>query len=1173
MLAGHLRDFDEILAFQVFDGAGKALYHSGPAAPLARVGEQEWFRHLVDRPGPELVFSGVLLEQPTTPVLVVARRLKAEDGRILGAVGAVVDLNRLKRELDGLEIGSHGLIVIRQNDDDRLVLRRPGEPGWFNQSISSPIRRRIHAGEREGVGDQFSPLDHVERRFAFRVAATVPFSVVVAIARDDYLAGWSRQTGLFATAAGILLTALAVLLVGQLRSEETVRRMSRYLQSVLASSSEVSIIATDRDGLIVLFNPGAERMLGYAAEDVVGRHTPTLFHAPEAMIERKRELGDGAGSADEFRFLVDRAEAVGYERREVIYLRKDGSRLTVSLAITPVRTEEGEIIGYLGIGIDLSGRAAAEEALREKEERLRILAANAPDLIWRNGPQGNVIDVSGAHEALLGLTIDELRGHLIRDLAHPDDLPLIRDFNHRMKEDDGRHAVTARLRHKDGHYIWTESTGQALRDETGHIIEIVAVSRDVTRRQRAEEGLRASEERYRMLTDNVSDVIWRTGPDGVVTDVVGAHEAILGHSSADLLGQRLVAFVHPADMPRAREFAERIDCSLRSERVELRFRHKDGQYLWVETNGRALRDKTGRIVEWVATSRDISQRKDDEKQLRLAATIFNGTQEGITITDMQGQIITVNPAFCTITGYSEAELIGKNPRVLKSGRHDSEFYRRMFGIIAAEGYWQGEIWNRRKNCEIYPEWLTVSSVRDERGKVTNYIGTFIDITRVKQSEAQLEHLAHHDPLTDLPNRLLLLSRLQHAIGRARRDGTRGAVLFLDLDHFKNVNDSMGHSIGDQLLQMVAKRYLARLRDTDTLCRMGGDEFVVLLENLKEPQHAAGVAQTLIEELREPFVLSAGVEVYVGTSIGVSVFPDDSGDADQIISNADAAMYLAKDAGRNAFRFYTEALTRAANERVELEAALRRALERDEFLLHYQPLVAVDDLRVTGVEALVRWQRPGVGLVPPLQFIPLAEETGLIVPMGAKILRAACLQMKAWLDAGTGIRTMAVNLSAHQFKQPDLCDQVRTILEETGLPARFLELEITESALMDHAIDAERKLHALKVLGVRLSIDDFGTGYSSLAYLKRFPIDKLKIDGSFVQDIPNDAADMEIVAAVVALAKSLKLEVLAEGVETPAQLAFLREQLCGAAQGYLFGRPLPPAELIGILCGDAVTVTA
>ena len=442
---------------------------------------------------------------------------------------------------------------------------------------------------------------------------------------------------------------------------------------------------------------------------------------------------------------------------------------------------------------------------------------------------------------------------------------------------------------------------------------------------------------------------------------------------------------------------------------------------------------------------------------------------------------------------------------------------------------------------------------------------------LRQKETELKYLVQHDSLTGLPNRLLLVSRLKHAVDRARRAGEQGAFLFLDLDHFKNVNDSLGHGAGDELLQLVAARLRGRLRDTDLLARMGGDEFVVLMERLARPQAAAGLAQSLIEALKEVFVLSGGQEVYIGTSIGICIFPNDNESVDQIIRNADAALYQAKGGGRSAFRFYTEALTVAANARVEMESALRRGLQRGEFLLHYQPLVAMSDCRIVGVEALVRWNPPGGEMIPAASFISVAEETGLIIPLGEWVVHAACAQMKRWLDDGMALDTMAVNLSPHQFARPNIHGTIGGILAETGLPACYLELEITEGSLMESGSDVERKLNALKALGVRLAIDDFGTGYSSLAYLKRFPVDKLKVDQSFVRDIPDNRTGMEITAAVVGLGRALNLEVLAEGVETEIQLAHLRQLGCDTAQGYLLARPMPASDIVDLVGGSVASL--
>lgn len=546
----------------------------------------------------------------------------------------------------------------------------------------------------------------------------------------------------------------------------------------------------------------------------------------------------------------------------------------------------------------------------------------------------------------------------------------------------------------------------------------------------------------------------------------------------------------------------------------------------------------------------------DETSLRQAATVFESTREGVIVTDLQTRILSVNRAYTEITGYSEDEVLGRRPDILHSGRQDPSFYQTLWANIATVGHWQGEIWNRRKNGEIYPQLLSISTVFDSDGQPSHYVGVMTDISRLKQSEASLEYLIHYDPLTHLPNRRLVQLRLQHALEQSERHGHRLAVLFLDLDHFKNVNDSLGHPHGDELLAAIAWRLRTRLREEDTLGRLGGDEFLILMEHLAQPEGAAEVARTLLELLESPFVLASGPELYIGASIGISLYPDDGDSVTELVKYADVAMYQAKEEGRNTFRFYTPTLTKAANERLLMEARLRRALANNELVLHYQPQFANQGGALIGCEALVRWESPEEGMVSPTRFIALAEETGLIVPIGEWVLRTACEQAKRWLDAGFADLSMAVNLSGRQVSQQDLVARVAAILEQTGLPAAQLKLELTESMIMGQGEQAVNLLAALKALGLRLSFDDFGTGYSSLAYLKRFPIDELKIDRSFVRDIPHERDDMEIAATIIAMARSLRLIVIAEGVETPEQLAFLTGKGCNACQGYLLGRPMP-----------------
>ncbi len=557
---------------------------------------------------------------------------------------------------------------------------------------------------------------------------------------------------------------------------------------------------------------------------------------------------------------------------------------------------------------------------------------------------------------------------------------------------------------------------------------------------------------------------------------------------------------------------------------------------------------------WNGLILDVTEKKLAEQRLSQWAAAFENTSEGVIIASTDGRIQDVNRAFCQITGYTRQEIIGQSPSMLRSGRHDDSFYQAMWATLNATGKWQGEIWNRRKNGEVFPEWLSVSGVTSEEGELTHYVGVFADISPIKESERKLLHLAHHDPLTGLPNRLLFSARLDHALQQTRRSPSTIALLFLDLDRFKNVNDSLGHALGDELLVQAAHRLRSCVRQQDTVARLGGDEFIVILEDLADPEDAGAVAGKILEDLQTAFTLK-GHEVVVTASVGISLHPSDGEDGNTLLRNADAAMYRAKELGRNNFAYYTPELTTIVRERFDLENNLRRALEREEFELFFQPQVSAADGRIVGAEALLRWRHPELGLVTPDRFIPLAEETGLIKPIGEWVLREACAHAKRWRDMGLPPMRLAVNLSGQQITPECIKDKLERILQESRMDPRSLEFEITESFVMEHPEQSVRVLDTLKNLGISLAIDDFGSGYSSLGYLKRLPVHTLKIDQSLVRDIPSDPNDEAIAKAVIALGHSLGLTVIAEGVETEMQGNFLRTEGCDQLQGYLYSEPL------------------
>lgn len=677
-----------------------------------------------------------------------------------------------------------------------------------------------------------------------------------------------------------------------------------------------------------------------------------------------------------------------------------------------------------------------------------------------------------------------------------------------------------------------------------------------------EETVRESENRFRSLFQNAPLPYHSIDTEGKLLEVNDRWLSILGYQREEVLGRYFGDFVTNnslfqlnVEFPHFREHGKIED-------VCYEMLCEDGSArLWV-VSGQIAHDNDGNFMRTHCIFTDITERRKTEEQLQLAAKVFEQSGEGIIMTDASNCIVMVNKAFSEISGYSSDEALGKNPSLLASGKHDPEFYRGMWEAVEKQGRWQGEIWNRKKNGDVYPEWLSISRVVDANGRLTHYIGIFSDLTVHKATQEHINRLAHFDALTGLPNRVLLGERSRLALSLAQRKLEPLALMFIDLDHFKNINDSLGHRIGDNLLVQFSQRLNAIVREQDTLSRLGGDEFILVLPGTSV-KGAAYLAERLLETTEEPYHIE-GHELGITCSIGIAVYPKDGRDLDALSQSADVAMYRAKQNGRNTYCFFTSDMHTHSARALEMENALRRALERNQLSLHYQPQISIADGRIVGAEALLRWHHPKFGTVPPSEFIPVAESSGLIMTIGEWVLRTAIKQIKEWLDKGFDLSTVAVNLSAVQFRHPHLSDLVIRILHENGVAPRYLELELTEGAAMENPMAAIAVMDRLHENGIRMSIDDFGIGHSSLGYLKRFRVYKLKIDRAFVRDIPNDPDDTALVGAVISLASSMGLRTIAEGVENELQVEFLRTQGCDEIQGHYFSKALPADQMEKLL---------
>lgn len=922
--------------------------------------------------------------------------------------------------------------------------------------------------------------------------------------------------------------------------EQELRSSEYHYRGLVESLSAIAWEARVSDFTYSYVSPHAEALLGYPlAHWQVPGFWRNIIH-PADLIR--------AQTYCDHEVLAGRDHCIDYR-----VITADGRCLWVRDIVSLI--EHGHEPVMRGLMIDISEAKRTEEALRLSEQKFGSVFRQCPDILFiARLFDGCLLEVNEAFETQIGLNADHVVGKTATELNIWGIQGVGPALLQRLQAGSIRNLEMPFRRSNGQVFTGLISAEPFDLDATPALVVVV---RDISQLKETQQRLQTSEEKFAKAFHASPDgLLLSRQSDGLLIEVNEGFSRITGFNSALSVDRSTLDLGIWVDLNERKQMLDLLQRDGFVREFSCHIRRNDGQVRLCEVSSRPL--PIGDEDCMLTIARDITERHLMQEKLQQAATVFESTAEGVLITDTQQHISAVNRAFTEITGYSETEALGHTPRLLASGLHDSAFYAAMWHQLTAEGHWQGEISNRRKNGELYPSWLTISAVRNRDRQITHFVAVFADISSLKHAQARLDYQAHHDPLTGLPNRTLFESRLLAALSSHQEHGGQGAVLFLDLDRFKHINDSLGHPVGDLLLKGIAVRLREQLRDIDTVARLGGDEFIILLPGLQQPSDAEHIAQKLLNGFGAPF--QAGEhEFFISASIGTSLYPQDGCDVATLVKNADAAMYRSKAKGRNRVESYTRDLTAQASERVALEHELRRAIERNELSLAFQPKISLIDNRLVGAEALIRWTHPTFGEVPPEHFIPLAEENGMILQIGDWVLENACRQLREWNSAYDSLGPLSVNLAGAQLRQPNLLGRIEQLLRENHLKPGLLQLEITENFIMSQAEEALSVLHQLKKLGVQLAIDDFGTGYSSLSYLKRLPLDILKIDQSFVRGLPDDPHDAAIVRAIIALGRSMQFTIIAEGVETLAQQQFLGEEGCEQIQGYIISLPLCAKE--------------
>lgn len=914
-----------------------------------------------------------------------------------------------------------------------------------------------------------------------------------------------------------------------------------------AADAGIVILSAGDEGCPIVYSNTAFDSMVVEAGSVRGRSLSDFLEGgPGGHYDRRLAAAFDGGAPAPFRLR---------------FRRPEGKPFWAEVTLSEVVRSDAHRSYFTAVISDVSERLRIEADLKASEARYRSIVEDQVDLICRFKPDTTLTFVNPAYAHAFGRSIDELVGRPFIALLPASDRARALAHLSMITPTEPVRSFEYRVELPNGDLRWQNWTDRAIFDDEGALIEYQSIGRDVTDSKRMEAELRSSEERYRSIVEQHLDMIVRFTPDSTITFANEIYCRQMGISHDEAVGYRFLDHVPESDrqavMTHYNSFSEADPWKTFEHHVVL----KDGRQRLHQWTDRAMFDAAGRVVEIQSIGRDVTDDKKRLDRIRLLAAVFEATRDGVFVLDARLKVVTVNDAFGRITGYTQPEVVDQDLRRIPPVQATAELIGEIRRSIRQSGFWKGETWGRRKDGSLIPLLCSVNVIHGEDGEVLNYVGVFTDITRLKQTEQRLVELAHNDELTGLPNRRKFVAELKTALTAAGREGHGVAVHFLDLDDFKYVNDTYGHEMGDRLLVAVSERLRTALRDSDIVSRFGGDEFLILQTGVRSKLQASALAERVRACFERPIEIGPDREIFVETSIGISQFPADGADAMELIGHADAAAYQAKRSGKGSYQFYEGAFTRASAQRLDVQAKIRGALARREFVVYYQPVVDLTGTRTIGMEALVRWQSPDRGLVLPGEFIPIAEETGLIFEIDRIVLFEACRQMRLWQTRMLQPGIVSVNLSPRELVVDDTETTVRSALEYSGLPGEFLEIEVTETALMHSGDRGDRLLKRLKEgLGVKIAIDDFGRGSSSLERLHEMPVDKLKIDRSFVTAIDSSIEKYAICELMVVLAQKLGLTIQGEGVEREEEFATLRKLGCGQFQGFLFGKPMTAAAM-------------